>query len=559
MSEADFTDTTVLIPAAGPVPEGVLGLANISCPAMIPVAGRPVIHWTISYLHSLGLRRFLVAVARRGLFVEDFVECAFGSRCEVEFLVPERTGGLGDTVQALAAAAGEGSALVVLGDTHFQLQDPALLADPRPAVLVSPVEESYRWCIAESREDGTLNRLRDKQPGLVPAGDSALEALIGVYHFPDLDHLRAAADSAVAQATQADQRTEMAAILEGIAATSPIRVERAGDWLDCGNPDHHASSHRALLQKRDFNELEVDPHFGLITKRSRKVEKFIDEINFLRLLPPKLQVLFPRLVDYSTDWHSPHLTQEYYGYPNLADAFVFESLDPGLWERVFQHLRHILEEAFMTDRRPLPAGAVRQMYLEKTRHRLAELNGPPELLRLVEANGWVRLNGRRVRSMNSLWPQLERAITELDASAEGAVMHGDLCLSNILYDLAAGICKLIDPRGSFGVPGIYGDPRYDVAKLYHSVYGLYDLIVNDLFQVETDGPEVQLEIRSLPQHGEIRQRFEQVFFPTFDRRQVLLITALLFASMPALHYDKPRRQIAMYARALELLDEYFAS
>ncbi len=35
-----IADTTVLIPAAGPVPEGVLGLANISCPAMIPVAGR---------------------------------------------------------------------------------------------------------------------------------------------------------------------------------------------------------------------------------------------------------------------------------------------------------------------------------------------------------------------------------------------------------------------------------------------------------------------------------------------------------------------------------------
>ncbi len=38
--ESSLAATTVLIPAAGPVPEGVLGLANISCPAMIPVAGR---------------------------------------------------------------------------------------------------------------------------------------------------------------------------------------------------------------------------------------------------------------------------------------------------------------------------------------------------------------------------------------------------------------------------------------------------------------------------------------------------------------------------------------
>ncbi|HEY2893554.1 MAG TPA: hypothetical protein VGJ16_05055, partial [Pirellulales bacterium] len=39
-------DTVVLIPAAGRVAEGVMALANIGCPAMVPVAGRPVIHWT---------------------------------------------------------------------------------------------------------------------------------------------------------------------------------------------------------------------------------------------------------------------------------------------------------------------------------------------------------------------------------------------------------------------------------------------------------------------------------------------------------------------------------
>ena len=63
--------TTVLIPAAGRVPEGILALGNISCPAMIPVAGRPVIHWTMRYLRSLGLRRFAIAVSRRGMSLSN--------------------------------------------------------------------------------------------------------------------------------------------------------------------------------------------------------------------------------------------------------------------------------------------------------------------------------------------------------------------------------------------------------------------------------------------------------------------------------------------------------
>ena len=33
---------TLVIPAAGRVPEGLVALSNITCPAMIPVGGRPV-------------------------------------------------------------------------------------------------------------------------------------------------------------------------------------------------------------------------------------------------------------------------------------------------------------------------------------------------------------------------------------------------------------------------------------------------------------------------------------------------------------------------------------
>src|SRR6476620_747918 len=107
--------TIVLIPAAGRVAEGVLALSNISCPAMVPVAGRPVVHWTMGYLRSLGLRRFSMAVARRGMFVEDFGECTVGGDCEVSFMTPSSDGGGGLTVLELAEQAQARSALVVLG------------------------------------------------------------------------------------------------------------------------------------------------------------------------------------------------------------------------------------------------------------------------------------------------------------------------------------------------------------------------------------------------------------------------------------------------------------
>src|SRR5262245_25428040 len=87
-------ETVVLMPAAGRVSEGVMALSNIGCPAMVPVAGRPVIYWTLSYLRSLGLKRFMIAVSRRGMFVEDFVECTFGHDLEISFVVPSSDGGV---------------------------------------------------------------------------------------------------------------------------------------------------------------------------------------------------------------------------------------------------------------------------------------------------------------------------------------------------------------------------------------------------------------------------------------------------------------------------------
>jgi dTDP-glucose pyrophosphorylase len=547
-------DLTVLIPAAGRVAEGVLALANISCPAMVPVAGRPVIHWTLSYLRGLGLRRFQVAVARRGMFVEDFVECSFGQDCEVSFLVPRADRGLGQTVLDLAEAVEGSGALVVLGDTHFQFRDPGLLATSEPAVLVHPVEDSYRWCVAQTDAEGQVTALHDKVAGL----PGPAQALVGVYYFPDLEALREAARRAVADAGAAGGRAEMSGILRHLMARGPLRAVPAGDWLDCGNPDRQASSHRTLLQKRAFNDLSIDSIRGTVTKRSRHVDKFLDEINYLRLLPPELSILFPRVVDYSTAWEDPWVRLEYYGYPTLAEVFVFENVDPGIWEQVFEHLRSILVDGFMAERRPLRAGAVAEMYLGKTRRRLESITGPPELVRLVRHEGPLLLNGRPVENLTALWPRLEREVARLAENVQGTAVHGDLCLSNILYDLRSRVCKLLDPRGSFGDSGIYGDPRYDVAKLYHSVFGLYDFITNDLFQVNCEGDQWQLQLRSRPDHRQICQRFEQVFFAEFDRREILLLTGLLFASMPALHYDAPRRQVAMYLRALMILDEVFA-
>lgn len=545
------SNITVLIPAAGRVPEGVLALSNIACPALIPVAGRPVIHWTISYLRSLGVRKFVIAVSRRGMFVEDFVECAFGQDCEIEFIIPSHDGGVGTTVSELLDYVKTKSALVVLGDTSFQFSDSKILDEENPFVLVHPVEASYRWCIADSDKEGFVKSFHDKEPDL-PA---PLDALIGVYYFPNAQVAKESANKAL-ERTPFNKRVELSVILDNLRVKTPIKAVRTGDWLDVGNPDKQALSHQTLLQKRAFNELHIDATLGTITKRSKNIEKFVDEINYLRLLPHELSILFPRLLDYSTDWKDAFVTMEYYGYPTLTEVFVFENVDPSIWGQIFAHLKEIITNGFMRYERPLPKGTLKTMYLDKTRKRLENLQAPNELKELIAHEGTFHVNGKELKNLPLLWNSLEAKVGAMEENAVCHIIHGDLCLTNILYDLRSRICKLIDPRGNFGSAGIFGDARYDVAKLYHSIYGLYDFIINDLFHISINGKNITLDIRTSPRHKEICERFERVFFTHFNREEILIITAMLFASMPALHYDAPQRQAAMYVRALQLLDEY---
>ena len=54
--------------------------------------------------------------------------------------------------------------------------------------------------------------------------------------------------------------------------------------------------------------------------------------------------------------------------------------------------------------------------------------------------------------------------------------------------------RYLDPRGYFYKTDIYGDPRYDIAKLYYSVKGGYDYFNRKLFDYEFSENIVNLSI-----------------------------------------------------------------
>ncbi len=127
----------------------------------------------------------------------------------------------------------------------------------------------------------------------------------------------------------------------------------------------------------------------------------------------------------------------------------------------------------------------------------------------------------------------------------------------MFYDFTARRILAIDPRGQLG-PGelcLFGDWRYDLAKLAHSVIGQYDKIILGRAQLIEHGPrdwqlsfsdqlhQTQLEEIFL---GQVRDRYG------LDPAELIAMTALLFFSMLPLHSDRPDLQRRMLANALRL-------
>lgn len=507
---------------------------------MIPVAGAPVIHWTLKNLTELGATRFRIAVPERGLSVEDYAECVFGDVASFEWVVPKSAGSAGLTVATLLAGV-EGPALIVLGDTLFSFG--GAVPDFSCAwVMTSSVEESERWCIVENDESGRVVAWHNKRTGL----EQPLEAAIGVYWLPNGIDLKRA-EELLAQS----EPIEISTVIERVMDNQPVYGVRAGTWLDCGNPDNQESTRRTMLQERTFNQLSFNGVNGTIRKSSLNKEKFIDEINYLRLLPNEVSVLFPRVVEASTEWSDPWVVLEYVGYPTLTELFLFGNLSDSAWKSIFDRLLTTLE-IFRGHARPVNSADLHDIYIDKAYRRMSECVGLSHLEPLLHSDNLV-INGRRRRSLTALVTEAEGHFERLASNSIGAIVHGDFCFSNILYDVRTGVCKLIDPRGSFGRVGIHGDQRYDVAKLHHSLLGSYDHIVAGLYQFGFDGCDARLKIFRTPLQERVSAQYRSQMLEHFDSREIDLITGLMFAGLPAMHTESAERQSAFVVQAIELL------
>ncbi|MCZ6673475.1 MAG: hypothetical protein O7C75_11125, partial [Verrucomicrobia bacterium] len=432
----------------------------------------------------------------------------------------------------------------LLGDT--------LILDPFDTeydyVYVGTVHESKRWCLIETvaEHNNIVTRIIDKQN---VQGES-FQAITGFYYLSNYKLLKTCILEAIHS-----HKTELSSVLESYMNNYPIRAKQVQNWFDFGHIDNLILAKRRLLQTRYFNQLDIDPILNTIKKKSKNNQKLQDELFWYLSLPDDLKVLTPRIVSNKIHHGYVEIVQEYYGYATLAELYVYSDWSAGPWESIIKKLFFILRE-FRRYESILDKNDLHSMYISKTFSRLSLLSNSSRIWSDLISRRYIFCDNQKLSNIYDLHRQIIAYSCALSLKTKGYIIHGDFCFSNILYDVNSQIVRLVDPRGRFGKRSIYGDPRYDFAKLRQSIYGLYDFIMADLFEVTQESDSYYTQIYRNDKTKHIGDTFDRLLeLEGFKLDEVKFLEGILFLSMVPLHKDQPNRQLMMYLTGLKLLNE----
>ena len=410
---------------------------------------------------------------------------------------------------------------------------------------------SETWTYFDT-ENGRITNVYDKES---IDSDKKKKLFVGVFSITDSEYFRKCLEEAFAQKELSISTFYFA--LRRYSEKYPMRAVSTENWLDIGHQDKYYNS-KLEVRAREFNHITVDKNRGILRKTSDDKDKFIGEIKWYLKLPKDIEYVSPRVFDYSTSYDEPYVTMEYYSYHTLHELFLYGDLERQQWVDIFNRIRFVCDDfKRYTVKDDKMLSSLEEMYLTKTVQRLDRLKKDERFRCFFENN--ITVNGNEYPCLEQVIQLLKKIIpAELYDVENFTIIHGDLCFSNIMVDSNLSFIKVIDPRGKFGAYDLYGDRRYEMAKLFHSVDGKYDYIIKELFDVSFDVDSVSLTYRI----HEKKNSFDlyKVFAETFceeisgDFKKIELIESLLFLSMIPLHNESFKQQLAMLCTGLDILD-----
>lgn len=330
-------------------------------------------------------------------------------------------------------------------------------------------------------------------------------------------------------------------------------------WLDFGHSNLYYKSKRNLNVARNFNQVKSVENY--IIKSSVDIDKIKREYNWFKNLPDLLKIYTPAVWGLNNKIDKASYKIEFIGAPTLQEKWVFGNLPDFIYlnivDEVFSFIKK--EKDIINDNHSSKniLKYFKNLYINKTKSRLQDYCFQSNF----NKNKNIIINNIKYPSLEMFQKEvldvLEKNISS-KSDNKLTLMHGDLCFSNIIYDSRSGSIKLIDPKGGIinslnHSENIYGDYRYDIAKLGHSLIGNYDHIVSEFYTLnKKDDYEYTFKIIKKESIDLEKYFYEKLNEFHLDKEFIKVSIVNLFLSMLPLHNENKNRQTALLLNAYQL-------
>lgn len=442
----------------------------------------------------------------------------------------------------------------VLGSVIINFSDTIVLenisAYDKNAFFYAEDYLSDTWTFFEEK-NGIIESIIDKT---APDSADKKKLFVGVFQLSDAAVFRNCLEVAFKAADRIESTFFYAMRL--YSKTNPFQAIKCDNWFDIGHADTYYNS-KLEVKAREFNHITIDKNRSILRKYSDDREKFIGEIQWYLKLPSEIEYVRPRIFEYSTAYNTPFIAMEYYAYHTVHELFLYGDLNCHQWTDIFNRIYFVfcdLKRYTVVDDNIIRS--LEDMYLAKTLQRFDRMRSDGRFSAFFSKN--IVVNNVTYKSLDAMCEILKDIIPEMLYDVESFhIIHGDLCFSNIMVDGNFSFIKVIDPRGKFGTYDIYGDGRYELAKLFHSIDGKYDFIIKDLFSIDYDlkNAVINFQISDCKRDFDLCKLFMDIFEPEIgdDLKKIELIESLLFLSMIPLHGENLGHQMAMLGTGIEIL------
>jgi GTP:adenosylcobinamide-phosphate guanylyltransferase len=330
-------------------------------------------------------------------------------------------------------------------------------------------------------------------------------------------------------------------------------------WFLKNMPDYNIIDNQEIIELGDFEEYEIltdrklnHRFFNSLTVYDNFIIKQCFQEKYKNLINKEIK-WYKEISKYQINNIPKIINDSPYTIEKIKGFHLFESDDKIEIKNELEKIIDLLKHIHSRDSIQSNYNQIKNVYVKKTLERVKEIK---KILPFNDKS-YITINGKKCEN---IFFNDNRTIEVFDKILKNLIIeefnpiHGDASLSNII--ISKNGPYLIDPRGYFDIEGIWGDARYDFAKLYFSCVGKYDIYNKKDFILHIGDSTVEILFQKTKLEFISTEMFNNMF--TADElKKIQLIHSLIWLSMSAYAIEDVDSIIASHYLGLFYLEKCF--